>query len=146
MYNHNAYANSLDDEILAADPVKLVRLLYEGALESVEAARKCVFAGDIAGRSRNISKAVAILNELALNLDHNQGGEISRSLAELYEYMIRQLNEANFQQAEAPIAEVAGLLRTLEEAWRQCEVSRPNTVPAVYAASPEEYTPLSLTA
>lgn len=109
--------NYLESEVLAASPVGLIRLLYRGALDAVRAARACLHARDIAGRSRQIAKASRIVAELTASLDHAKGGEISRTLAELYDYMQRRLNDANFQQVEAPLVEVESLLSTVLEAW-----------------------------
>ena len=55
--------------------------------------------------------------ELATSLDHERGGEISQRLALLYDYMQRQLLDANMKQSDGPLAEVLGLLSTLSEAW-----------------------------
>jgi len=111
---HDAY---LESRVESADPVQLVRMLYQGAIGSVREARNHLAKGDIAHRSRAISKAHAILTELLVSLDHERGGEISIRLARLYDYMQRRLLEANLQQVDAPLAEVLGLLSTLNEAW-----------------------------
>lgn len=136
----SGYQSYLENEVMGADPVKLVTLLYQGAIEATVGARDSLRSGDIAGRSKMISKATLILNELALNLDHAKGGEFSRMLAELYDYMIRRLNEANFEQTEAPLKEVEGLLGTVLDAWKECSATART---GVYA---EEYVPLSLSA
>ncbi len=113
------YQEYLDNEILTADPVKLIQLMYRGALDSVSSARAALAAGDIFTRSRLISKAVAIINELALSLDHSQDASLCRNLVELYDYMARRLNEANAVQVDEPLAEVAGLLSELLDAWQR---------------------------
>ncbi|HBY61334.1 MAG TPA: hypothetical protein DEH78_16050, partial [Solibacterales bacterium] len=41
--------------------------------------------GDIAGRSKEIVRAVSILTELSLSVDRSRGGELSRNLIELYD-------------------------------------------------------------
>lgn len=116
----NYYRNYMESEILSADPAKLVCLLYRGGLEQVRRARQCLRSGDIAGRSRAVSKATAILNELMLSVNRERGGDIARSLIELYDYMVRRLNEANFKQVDEPFAETEQLLSTLGDAWEQC--------------------------
>jgi len=132
---HEAY---LAQTVLSADPVELVRMLYGGASEAVETARARLAAGDIRGRSAAISKAMGIVAELAAVLDHGRAPELSRSLAALYDYMQRRLFEANLRQADAPLAEVLGLVRTLAEAWRG--VSAP--APAAHgSAAPETPSP-----
>jgi flagellar secretion chaperone FliS len=135
------YQEYLDAEVLTADPVKLIELMYRGALESITGARAALAAGDIPGRARLISKTVAIVNELALSLDHSRGQELCRSLVELYDYMARRLNEANARQADEPLAEVAKLLGDLLGAWQQVgavpQEQQPQTEtykPAAYAA------------
>jgi flagellar secretion chaperone FliS len=121
-----------EEEILSADPLTLVRWLYRGAIEAVEMARRRLAVRDIRGRSAAISKAVEILGELIASLHHEGASEVSRRLVELYDYMQRRLLAAHFEQADAPLAEVLQLLRTLAEAWNQ--------MPAPKATSPAPMT------
>ena len=111
---HNAY---LESRILSADPIELVNMLYQACTGAVREARHHLANGEIGERSRKINKAYEILTELAVSLDHQRGGEISQRLGRLYDYMQQRLLEANMQQADAPLAEVLGLLSTLSEAW-----------------------------
>jgi len=111
---HDAY---LEGRVLSADPLELIRLLYQGCINAVRDARRMLADGDIAGRSRAITKAFDIIAELMNSLDRERGGEISRRLALLYDYMQRRLTDANLRQADAPLAEVLGLLSTLAGAW-----------------------------
>ena len=107
----------LETEILSASPMRLVELLYRGAIEAVRQARNAVDASNIAERNRQIARAHAILSELLSSLDHGRGGALSLELAELYDYMQRRLNDANFEQTTGPIEEVRRLLETLLDAW-----------------------------
>ena len=107
----------LETEILCASPVRLVELLYRGAIEAVRGARAAVEGGQIAERNRQLTRAQAILCELALSLDHQRGGGLSRDLVELYDYMQRRLNDANARQSGEPIDEVRRLLETLLDGW-----------------------------
>ena len=75
--------------------------------------------GRIAERARRISKAHAILSHLAGSLDRTRGAQLSRNLAGLYDYMQRQLLEANAQQQAEPLREVENLLTTLLDGWNQ---------------------------
>jgi len=109
----------LESQVLSADPLELVRLLYRGACEATRQASADLAAGRIAERSRQISKAHAILTQLSSSLDALRGGTVSQRLAELYDYMQRRLLEANLHQKAAPLAEVESLLTTLLEGWNQ---------------------------
>ena len=133
---NNAQDAYLESRILTAEPMELVRLLYQAATAAVRDARRCLEAQDIAGRSRSISKACDILAELMGALDHERGGEISMRLAQLYDYMQRRLIEANFRQSDPPLVEVLGLLSTLSEAWNGLRAESAPPVPAASSWGP----------
>lgn len=76
---HDTY---LEEKILSADPVELVCMLYQGAIDAVEEARRYLAAGEIAARSRAISKACDIVLELSSALDIQLGGQLSLRLAD----------------------------------------------------------------
>jgi flagellar secretion chaperone FliS len=122
----NAY---LESQVLTADPMELVCLLYRAAGDAVRSACAHLAAGRIAERSRQISKAHAILAQLSVTLDHTRGGKLSRSLAELYDYMERRLLEANLRQKREPLMEVETLLSTLQEGWDQIRTAAEQSVP-----------------
>src|SRR5215831_12182266 len=123
MSNNIAY---LEQKILSSDPVELIQLLYQGAIDAVLKARTFLANGDIAQRSAAISKCMNILAELEGCLNQKDGGEISRNLARLYEYMQIRLLDASMQQADGPLSEVLQLLESLADAWRH--VKNPETV------------------
>jgi flagellar secretion chaperone FliS len=123
----------IESRILTASPIELVAMLYDAAIAAVRDARRKLAAGDIAARSRAITKACEILIELTQGLDHARGGEISLRLAQLYDYIQHRLIEANIQQNDAPLADALGLLSTLAEAWhtlRDREVQTKAAAPA----------------
>ena len=120
----NPYASSLDAKILSATPLELVNLLYQAAIEAVQAARHHLVRGEIAQRGRSIMRAVELLTELAKSLNHEKGGELSVRLAAIYDYSQRTLLDANFRQTDDGLAEVENLLKTLQDAWSNIESSR----------------------
>jgi flagellar secretion chaperone FliS len=111
------YQSYYEDELVDASPLKLVQLLYRGALDAIASARRFVRLGDIPSRARAIAKAMAIVTELSRSLNTEQGGEVSRNLAQLYGYVEKLLMQANFEQREKPLEEAERLLETLAEAW-----------------------------
>ncbi len=116
----NGYDSYRESEILSADPLKLVEILYRAAIESISDAGGHLARGAIRERSNAISKTCEILMELAQSVDLQRGGDIARNLVDLYDYMQRRLLEANIQQVDKPLLEVSGLLRTLLEGWQNC--------------------------
>jgi flagellar protein FliS len=114
------HQNYLEEEVMAANPLQLVRLLYRGALDSITAARRHLRLGEISARSSAISKAMAIVTELARSLYPQGSGELSQNLAGLYGYVQSLLIEANVRQSDPPLAEAERLLSTLLEGWEYC--------------------------
>ena len=110
-----------ENRILSASPLELVQILYTGAARAVQNARQHLRAGDIAARSREITKAQEILLELATSVDPSKAPEVGERLLALYDYMQARLIEANTQQKDKPLNEVDSLLHTLQEAWSQVE-------------------------
>ncbi|MFB3776023.1 MAG: flagellar export chaperone FliS [Bryobacteraceae bacterium] len=121
----SAYDAYLESRVLSADPLELVRILYRVAIDRIREAREYLEKGDIAGRSKAISVASQALTELRTSLDHEQGGEVSRRLAQLYDYIQWRLVDANYHQAAGPLDEVLGLLTTLSEAWNSIRIEPP---------------------
>jgi len=77
----NGYKRYFEDEVHEASPVQLVQLLYKGALDSITSARRYLRVRDIRARSRAITKALTIVNELSLSLKKDVAGDLSGNLA-----------------------------------------------------------------
>lgn len=120
--------------VLSADPMELVCLLYQQAETAVQDARRHLKSGDIAGRGQAISKAIGCIGELNASLDPQSGPEIAANLEKLYSYMLFRLTEANIRREDGPLAEVEKLLATLGQAWREARAKQVaehrNEVPA----------------
>lgn len=108
-----------EQQILSADPIELVRLIYQRAISSVRDARAHLRDGRIAERTKDIARAYEALNELLSSLRPEAAPELASRLRELYWYMQQRLLDANMRQQDVPLTEVLGLLMTLAEAWDQ---------------------------
>ena len=146
----NPYAAYSEASMVGASPLQLVTRSYEGAIRAVQQAQECFASGDIMGRSKAITKAVSILTELMISLNHEKGGEISANLKRLYSYMQQRLLMAHTQKKVEPLVEVVGLLSSLLEAWKVVEQkssteSNWNTSQALVPATPiwEEENPVA---
>ncbi|MEZ5401139.1 MAG: flagellar export chaperone FliS [Bryobacteraceae bacterium] len=134
-YAARAYSATHEDRLSDADPLELIRMLYRAAVDAIAKARLALASGDIGQRSAAITRASEILAELTSALDMDQGGELARRLFDLYDYIQRRLQEANFLQADEPLAESHGLLSTLLEGWEQCRPQASGPVPVRAAGS-----------
>ncbi len=113
-YSNNPY---FEQNILNAEPVELTRMIYRLAISSVREAREHLAEKKIRERAAAINRAYSAIAELLASLRPEAAPELSARLQGLYSYMLRRLLDANLQQIDPPLAEVLGLLVTLEEAW-----------------------------
>ncbi len=125
----------LEQEVLSASPVELVCLLYQAAIVELREARRGLAAGDVPARCAAISKACRIIGELLGSLQASEGqDEIVSNLSRLYTYSMNRLLEANLKKQDAPLAEVLGLLTTLNEGWQGVLTSNRREVTTAAAA------------
>ena len=120
MVARQPYANRYREvEIRTANPLQLVVILYDGAIQNLQEAVEKLRRGDIEGRSHATNRALAILSELQASLNFKEGGQISTALDSLYAYMKRQIFAASVEKSLEPFQEVASLLMTLRTAWQE---------------------------
>ena len=125
----------VESAVTAADPHKLIAMLYQGALLAISNARNAILRKDVPAKGAAISKAIMIIDDgLNASLDKNVGGELAKNLGSLYEYMGNRLLSANLNNDIAALDEVTRLLSELKGAW---DAIRPTgTAPAVSAPQP----------
>ena len=131
----NAYAKvGVETGVMAADPHKLIVMLFEGAETALRLARQQMADGDVPAKGRSISKAINIIdNGLRASLDKKAGGEIAANLEALYEYMVERLLHANLNNSSDMLQEVLSLLGELRSAWESIAPGNPakaETAPA----------------
>lgn len=115
----NAYAKvGMETGVTSASPHKLIVMLFDGALVSVNTAILHMKAGNIPEKGAAISKAIMIIDSgLRAALDKRAGGEIAEGLDALYEYMGARLLQANLKNQVDILEEVQRLLGELRSAW-----------------------------
>lgn len=108
----------VESGVSAADPHKLISMLYQGALAALANAKNGIINKDIPAKCSAISKAISIIDEgLNASLDKSVGGELVQNLSSLYEYMIMRLLTANLKNDMGALDEVNRLLSDLKGAW-----------------------------
>lgn len=114
-----AYTDAGAVGAMAASPHQLVEMLFEGAIIAVAGARAHLQFGRVPEKAEAINKAIAIIDDgLKASLDIKGGGEIAERLADLYDYMVQRLAEANARNRAEPLDEVGRLLTELADAWK----------------------------
>ncbi|MGL5721470.1 MAG: flagellar export chaperone FliS [Brevinema sp.] len=112
------------NEIETASGLKLVVMLYDGAIRFSKKASGAIAAKDFETAHINIIKVQNIVSELLSSLNF-EAGEISDTLSGLYLYMHRRLVEANLQKDASILEEVVELLENLKAGWDELLKNEP---------------------
>lgn len=105
--------------LVTTDRVQIIYMLYEGALNHLKIARRKIENGDIVAKGHHFSKATLIISELSNVLDMEKGGEISRNLRSLYEYVLQRLLYANLNNDITAIEDSERVIETLKSGWKE---------------------------
>lgn len=127
-----AYARvGVETGVMAANPHKLILMLFDGAMLSIGTAIHALREGNIAVKGESVSKAIDIVaNGLKASLDFTSGGDLAPRLAALYDYICDRLLYGNLRNDEAALMETSHLLAELKSAWQEIAGD-----PAVVSAS-----------
>lgn len=103
--------------IETASPHRLIQMLFEGALERIAQAKGAMAQNQIARKGELIGKAVAIVGGLQGSLNDKEGGALAANLDGLYDYIIRRLTQANYENNPEYLDECGRLLGEIKTAW-----------------------------
>ncbi len=116
--NINAYTQvNKYSGVTDASPHRLVQMLLEGALEKLAGVKVLLKHGDIAKKGEKIGQIIAIIGGLRSSLNKEAGGEMAENLDRLYDYMERQLLQANLNNDVNILDEVSSLLKEIKTGW-----------------------------
>lgn len=116
MYNHMNAQTQLTD----ASPHKVIQLLMAGAIDRLIKV-SAMMENENGGYHDTLSNAIDIILALNSALDFEKGGEISKNLNALYDYMQLQLVQANIEKDHKKVDEVIDLIKTIKEGWDAIE-------------------------
>jgi flagellar protein FliS len=122
MNNRSAAQTYKQSSVENAPPVKIVRLLYEGALRSIDRAAACDPKKERALFVQWVGKADEILAELRVALDREPNPEVADGLERIYEFAQFQFSQALLRGDIQPLAQARKALATLLEGWRHIEL------------------------
>ncbi|EKT62202.1 flagellar export chaperone FliS [Providencia burhodogranariea] len=111
---------NLESEITNATPYQLIEILFKAALSALKRGEIFMQQNKISEKGKEISKAIDIIDSgLKQALNYDEGRELSANLANLYDYMVMRLLNANLENNVAYIQEVYQLLSDIASAWQQ---------------------------
>ncbi len=111
-----AYRSS---SVMTASPGQLVVMLYDGAGRFLRQAEIAAAEGAWRHAGDRLTRADAIVDELLITLDTEQGGEIAERLQGIYVFCKRLMIEARVAKDVEKIRRTAALLADLRDAWAE---------------------------
>lgn len=115
--NKNPYAKYKQTAVESASREKILLMLYEGAIKFTKLAIVSAEKRDIAQRGYYIGRVFDIIVELNNTLDHKVGGDISKNLESLYNFLTEQLTKANTSGEAETLRSVLKILEVLYDGW-----------------------------
>ena len=118
----NAASTYAEDSIINAPPVKIIRLLYEGAIRFIDRALRSDAADPQSRFVHWVGRAEDIVVELRCHLARENAEELADTLAQLYLFVEARLLLAMRERSGEPLGAAREVLSTLLEAWTAVEV------------------------
>lgn len=105
-----------------APPIKIVRMLYQGALRFLQQAEDVDPSDPASPFLDLVERADAIVTELRLSIDHSAGADMTADLERLYLFCEDELGRASLERSTQPLPGVRSVLSVLLDAWQRVEV------------------------
>lgn len=105
-----------------APPLKVVHLLYEGALRFIDQAVQVDPGTEPLAFQEKLGRADAVVSELRLSLDHGPAPELSERLDALYLFVEERLRTAILDRSTEPLPAARNVLETLLDGWKEVDL------------------------
>lgn len=104
-------------DIMTASPVDLIVMLYDALKKNLVLGQRAIEKNDVPGAHKYLIKAQLIVSELINSLDMNY--EIADELLQLYEFALKNLEQANLKKDAEPLGPVIEMVDEIREAWKE---------------------------
>ncbi len=111
----NAYTKYQQNSVYTSSPQDLTLMLYNGLVKFLNLAIREIEEKSVEKANSNIIRSQEIIDEFICTLDMDY--EVSKGLAAIYDYMNRQLIEANIKKDKQILEEVRGYAEELRDTW-----------------------------
>ena len=116
-----AASNYLIQEINGSSPEHVMFMLLEGAQRFLLQAVVAIKRRDITTRARMVNRVSAIVEELAVRLDHEGGGELVLNLTRIYDWWLKELFEASQKNQAERLEAVERQIADMKTAWAELD-------------------------
>jgi len=104
-------------QIETADPATLILMLYDRAIVLLDKAKNEIIEKKYEEKGCSLTKANDIIAELAASLDMEKGGEIATSLSRLYNFVMREIIDADTNLNTNAIDNSRRIVSELRVSW-----------------------------
>ena len=109
------------EEVNEAYPSRLIVIMYDEAIASLEAAIAAIANNDIEGRFNATTRTAEVISQLYLALDMELGGPIAENLGALYNHIMTQMPRINFANDIEVAEQAIKLLRPIRNSWAELD-------------------------
>jgi flagellar protein FliS len=117
MHNDSAIDAYKSASIESAPPLKIVRMLYQGAIRFLDQATQLEPNVQSAEFNVKVGRADDIVTELRCSLNHEPLPELSKQLDALYEFVQERLAAAITLRSREPLDDARAVLVKLLDGW-----------------------------
>ena len=121
----------LAQRINGASSEQLVAMLLEGAQRFLIQAIAAVRSRDIATKARMVNKVSAIIEELTVGLNHEDGGELVVNLSRIYDWWLNELFDASQKNDPVRLEFIGRQIAEMRGTWTQLSQTQSAATPAM---------------
>jgi flagellar protein FliS len=100
-----------------ASPAELINLVFDRVIDALKLSVRQIESGK--GCEESSQRAIDLITQgLQASLDFERGGEISKNLASLYDWSVRQIIMARSKNNAALLDAVVAVMSDLQDGWR----------------------------
>ncbi len=116
----------LQNMVENANPIRLVILLYDKAINCIETAIEAIESGveeleNVKTKAENLTRAMDILIVLRASIDKEKGQDIAHNLEQIYEVLIDEIVRANMKNDSDTLKKIVEVLSELRSGWQEAE-------------------------
>ena len=104
-------------QIETSDPATLILMLFDRAIALLDKAKNEIIEKQYEEKGNSLTKANEIIAELSGSLDMEKGGEIATSLSRLYNFVMREIVDADMNLNTKAIDNARRIMSELRESW-----------------------------
>lgn len=128
-YGGNATEQYLAQRINGASAEQLVVMLLEGGQRFLGQAIAAMAKRDIPAKARLVNRVSAIIEELMVRLNHEEGGDLVANLSRLYEWWLNELFEGSQNNQSDRLERVHRQMGEVRASWEELQHHHTSTTP-----------------